>query len=134
MMKKTNKNKSMGMALGMCFGVSLGTAFGSMIGNTSLGLSMGPCLGLVIGLALGALKDKEVNKQLLEKGYTIKTITSLDEKQEYVITIVNHLGEESDVVVPKGQMEEETFEIGDVVFLDEDGMIEQAYDKEDEEK
>lgn len=132
MLKKTNKNTTMGMALGMCFGVSIGTAFGSMIGNTSLGLSMGPGLGLLIGLALGSLKDKEVNKQLLEKGYTVKTITSKDEKQEYVITIVNHLGEESDVVVPKEQMEEENFEIGDVVFLDEDGMIEQAYDKEDE--
>ena len=132
MLKKTNKNTSMGMALGMCFGVSIGTAFGSMIGNTSLGLSMGPGLGLLIGLALGSLKDKEVNKQIEEKGYTIKTITLLDEKQEYVITIVNHLGEEGDVVVPKEQMEEETFEIGDVVFLDEDGMLEQAYDKEDE--
>lgn len=132
MLKKTNKNTSMGMALGMCFGVSIGTAFGSMLGNTGLGISMGSGLGLLIGLVLGSLKDEEVNKQLLEKGYTIKTIKSQDEKQEYVITIVNHLGEESDVIVPKEQMEEETFEIGDVVFLDEDGMIEQAYDKEDE--
>ena len=131
MLKKTSKNTSMGMALGVCFGVSIGTAFGSMIGNTSLGLSMGPGLGLLIGLVLGSLKDEEVNKQLLEKGYTIKTIKSQDEKQEYVITIVNHLGEESDVIVQKEQMEEETFEIGDVVFLDEDGMIEQAYDKEE---
>lgn len=131
MLKKTNKNTSMGMALGMCFGVSIGTAFGSMLGNTGLGISMGSGLGLLIGLVLGSLKDEEVNKQLLEKGYTIKTIKSQDEKQEYVITIVNHLGEESDVIVPKEQMEEETFEIGDVVFLDEDGMIEQAYDKEE---
>ena len=131
MLKKTNKNTSMGMALGMCFGVSIGTAFGSMLGNTGLGISMGSGLGLLIGLVLGSLKDEEVNKQLLEKGYTIKTIKSQNEKQEYVITIVNHLGEESDVIVPKEQMEEETFEIGDVVFLDEDGMIEQAYDKEE---
>lgn len=132
MLKKTNKNTTMGMALGMCFGVSIGTAFGSMLGNTGLGISMGSGLGLLIGLVLGSLKDEEVNKQLLEKGYTIKTIKSQDEKQEYVITIVNHLGEESDVIVPKEQMEEETFESGDVVFLDEEGMIEQAYDKEDE--
>ena len=71
MLKKTNKNTSMGMALGMCFGVSIGTAFGSMIDNTALGLSMGPGLGLLIGLVLGSLKDKEVNKQIEEKGYTI---------------------------------------------------------------
>ena len=36
------------------------------------------------------------------------------------------------VIVPKGQMEEENFEIDDVVFLDDEGLIEQAYDKEDE--
>ena len=29
-------------------------------------------------------------------------------------------------------MEEENFEIDDVVFLDDEGLIEQAYDKEDE--
>ena len=36
------------------------------------------------------------------------------------------------VIVSKGQMEEENFEIDDVVFLDDEGVIEQAYDKEDE--
>ena len=29
-------------------------------------------------------------------------------------------------------MEEENFEIDNVVFLDDEGLIEQAYDKEDE--
>lgn len=43
-----------------------------------------------------------------------------------------NLGEESGVVVPKGQMEEESFSIGDVAFLDDDGMIERVYDKDDE--
>ena len=46
--------------------------------------------------------------------------------------IADVLGEESVVIVPKGQMEKENFEIDDVVFLDDDGLIEQAYDKEDE--
>ena len=45
---------------------------------------------------------------------------------------MNKLGEENVVIVPKGQMEEENFEIDNVVFLDDEGLIEQAYDKEDE--
>ena len=67
-----------------------------------------------------------------EKGYTVKTIEKVEEKKEYIITIVNNLGEESVITVPQGQMDEEAFEIGDVVFLADDGLIEQAYDKEEE--
>lgn len=131
-MKKTNKNTSMGMALGMCFGVAIGTALGSAFDNMTMGISLGPCIGMLIGLVFGSLKDEEVNKQIKEKGYTIKDIQKNAGKEEYIITIVNRLGEESVVIVPKGQMEEENFEIEDVVFLDDDGLIEQAYDKEDE--
>jgi hypothetical protein len=80
----------------------------------------------------GVLKDKEVNKQIEENGYTIKQIEKNEQKEEYIITIVNRLGEESVVIVPKGQMEVENFSKEDVVYLDEDGMLEQAYDKEDE--
>ena len=81
---------------------------------------------------LGSQKDKEVNKQVEEEGYTIKDIKKNEEKEEYIITIVNRLEEESIVIVPKGQMEEENFQIDDVVFLNDDGLIEQAYDKDDE--
>ena len=81
---------------------------------------------------LGSQKDKEVNKQVEEEGYTIKDIKKNEEKEEYIITIVNRLGDESIVIVPKGQMEEENFQIDDVVFLNDDGLIEQAYDKDDE--
>ena len=78
------------------------------------------------------MKDKEVNKQVEEVGYTIKEIKKNEEKEEFIITIVNRLGDESIVIVPKGQMEEENFQIDDVVFLNDDGLIEQAYDKDDE--
>ena len=128
-MKKTNKNTNMGMALGMCFGVSIGTAIGSTFDNMAIGTSLGMCIGMAIGLALGSLKDKEVNKQVEEEGCTIKDIKKDEEKEEYIITIVNRLGDESIVIVPKGQMEEENFQIDDVVFLNDDGLIEQAYDK-----
>ena len=45
---------------------------------------------------------------------------------------MNRLGEENIVNVPKGQMAEENFSNEDIVYLDEDGMLEQAYDKKDE--
>ncbi len=131
-MKKTNKNTNLGMAFGMCFGVSIGVALGSSVGNMAIGSSMGMCIGAVLGLALGSLKDKEVNKQIEENSYTIKDIKKNEQNEEYIITIVNKLGEKSVVIVPKGQMEAESFSKEDVVYLDEDGMIEQAYDKEDE--
>ena len=47
-MKKTNKNTSTGMLFGM-----------------------------VIGFLIGAAKDKEINNQIEEKGYTIKNRTSI---------------------------------------------------------
>ena len=132
LVKKTNKNTNMGMALGMCFGSSIGTALGSTFDNMAMGTSLGLCIGMVIGLVVGSQKDKEVNKQVEEEGYTIKDIKKNEQKEEYIITIANRLGEESVVIVSKGEMEEENFEIDDVVFLDDDGLIEQAYDKEDE--
>lgn len=131
MMKKTRKNAGMGMALGMCFGVSIGTSLGTVWGNTSLGISLGLCFGMLIGLVMGTSKDNEVNKQLETKGYTIKTIEK-NEKNNYVVTVIDKLGEESIVSVSNGEMEEEHFEIGDMVFLTDEGLLEQAYDKEDE--
>ena len=127
--KNTNKNTNMGMALGMCFGVSIGTALGASFDNMAIGSSMGLCMGMLIGLVIGASKDKEVNKQIEEKGYTIKEIKKNEQNEEYLITIVNKLGEESVVIVPKGQMEAENFSKEDVVFLDDDGLIEQAYEE-----
>lgn len=131
-MKKTNKNTITGMALGMCFGISIGAAIGSVFDSMSLGISLGFCIGMPIGMAFGVLKDTEVNKQLEEKGYTIKDIKKNEAKEEYIITIVNRLEEESAVIVPKEQMEEENFQIDDVVFLNDDGLLEQVYDKGDE--
>ena len=74
----------------------------------------------------------EATITLKEKEYTIKDIKKSEQNGEYIITIVNRVGEENVVIVPKGQMEEENFSKEDVVYLDENGMLEQAYDKEDE--
>ena len=131
-MKKTSKNTSMNMAMGMCLGVSIGTSIGTVFDNISMGSSMGLIIGMLIGLVIGAVKDEKVNKQMKEKGYTILSIKSNESNEEYIIVIVNKAGEESVINVPKGQMEAEDFQIGDVVYLDDDGMIEQAFDKKDE--
>lgn len=133
-MKKTNKNTNMGIALGMCFGVALGSAFGGTVfhGNIAMGTSIGLSLGLLIGLVIGSLKDKVINEQIEEKGYTIKAIDKNENDKEYRITIVSESGEEVIVNIPVGIMETETFAVGDVVFLDNEGHIEQAFDEEEE--
>lgn len=130
-MKKTNKNTNAGMVLGMCLGISIGTSIGVSIDNMALGSSMGMLFGMLIGSLLGKAKDQEINKQIEEDNYTVKEIKNNEQNEEYIITIVNKVGEERVVIVPKGQMEAEDFAIDDVVFLDEDGLIEQAYDEED---
>ena len=119
------------MALGMCFGVSIGTSLGTVFDNISIGITFGVCFGMLIGLVLGILKDNKVNEQLEVKGYTIKTIEK-NEENMYIVTIANKLGEECVVSVSKGEMDEEDFKIGDIVFLTDEGVLEQAYDKEDE--
>lgn len=124
-MKKTNKNTSLGIALGLCFGAAIGTA---VFKNVALGVSVGMMLGLVLGVA----KDNEVNRQLEQVGYTVKSICADSEGKEYSITIISKTGNETTVIVPKGVMEEESFEVGDAVFLTEEGGLEQAFDKDEE--
>jgi len=123
----------MGMALSMCFGVALGSAFGGTLfqGNIAMGTSIGLSIGLLIGLVIGSLKDKTINEQIEEKGYTIKTIDKNEDDKEYRIIIVSNSGEEVIVNIPEGIMETELFSVGDVVFLDEEGHIEQAFDEEE---
>lgn len=130
-MKKTNKNTSLGMALGMCFGTSIGSALGTTVfNNIGTGMCIGMCIGMCLGLALGSAKDKEVNEQLESTGYTIKAIVEANEDKKYSVTIISRSGEEKIIPVDKAIMDEEQFKVGDVVYLDEDGNLEQAYDEE----
>jgi hypothetical protein len=131
-MKKTNKNRDLGLAMGMCFGVSIGTALGSSTGNLAMGSCMGLCIGMALGLVLGAKKDEQVNKQLEENDYTVQSVDPDEQTGNYTVTVVNKKGEERVVSVTKDQMEEEGFSKDDAVYLNEDGTIEQAYDKEPE--
>lgn len=124
-MKETTKNAGTGMALGMCFGVAVGSAI------DRLGIPLGLCFGMLIGLVLGANKDKIVNKQVAEKGYKIKAIEKNEGFNEYAMTLVDNQGNEQTVSISSGTMETELFKVGDLVFIDEDGDIEQAFDKDE---
>ena len=132
-MKKMHKNMTLGMSMGMCFGVAIGCTWGeSVFGNTGTGLAMGMCVGMCIGMDVGAAKDNAVNRQLEEQGYTIKDIQPSSKNNDYSILIINRKGEEKIVTVSKGQMEAENLSVGDIVYLDEDGNLEQAYDDDKE--
>ena len=127
-MKKTTKNMAMCMSLGMCFGVAIGTSLGTVFDNISIGISVGISVGLLLGCIIGTTKDNAINEQLEKHGYTITQINK--DEDEYIVTIVDHSGEETDIKVTAGIMETELFSVGDVVFVDDEGDIEQAYDKE----
>ena len=126
-MKQTTKNAGTGAALGMCFGLAIGSAI------ESLGIPIGLCLGMSIGLVIGAKKDEIVNKQVAEKGYKIKAIEKKEVSNEYGITLVDNQGNEQTVSISSSTMETETelFKVGDIVFIDEDGDIEQAFDEDE---
>ncbi len=124
-MKKTTKNVGIGIALGMCFGTAIGSAI------EGFGIPMGICFGMLIGLVIGAHKDEIVNKQVAEKGYKIKAIEKNEVSNEYGITLVDNQGNEQMVSIASGTMETELFKVGDIVFIDEDGDIEQAFDEDE---
>ena len=124
-MKQTTKNARIGAALGMCFGVIIGSAI------ESLGIPIGLCLGMSIGIVIGAKKDEIVNKQVAEKGYKIKAIEKNEVSNEYSITVIDNQGNEQTVSISSITMETELFKVGDIVFIDEDGDIEQAFDEDE---
>lgn len=117
---------TMGLSIGMCLGVALGSAI------EKLGIPMGLCLGMIIGLVIGTSKDKAVNEQVEKKGYTIKSIEKDGASGGYSINLMDNQGKEQMVNVPVGTVETEQFAEGDIVFMDDDGDIEQAFDENDE--
>lgn len=131
-MKKTRKNTTMGMSLGMCFGVAIGCAFGqSVFDNMATGMTLGLSIGMCLGMVLGAVKDNAINRQLEEQGYKIKDIHPSQEENFLYVIIVNYKGEEQTVIISKDELEAETLSVGDYVFLDEEGLLEKAYDDDE---
>ena len=120
------------MSLGMCFGVSIGMGFSNLFDVSSgTGMCMGLCFGMCVGMALGSHKDNVINQQLEEQGYTISHIEPAETPKSFDVTIVNYAGEKQTIAVPKGELGAETLKIGDVVYLDEEGHLEQVILDED---
>lgn len=129
-MKKTDKNMNSSMGMYMCFGVAIGTSLGVVLDNIAYGVAIGISLGAAVGAIIGSKKDRAVNEQVEEKGYTIKEINPI-ENNEYNIVIEDKSGDMKAVLIPGGIMETELFSVGDIVYLDDEGMIEQVYDNDE---
>ena len=134
---KNEKNRSsryqtLGMSVGMCFGLAIGMSIGYLLFDNGLtGMSTGLPIGMLLGMAVGMAKDKKINEQIDTKGYTILEINQKDDIQdEYAVKIGDKDGQESIVVVSKNNMKTEKFEVGDVVYMNEDGGLEQVVDRD----
>ncbi len=133
-MKKSSKHTAIGMSVGMCLGCGLGLCFGmTLFDNIAMGLPIGMMAGMGIGMAVGSAKDAAVNKQLEEKGYTVKSVTKQDGSDKYTVVISDKNGAEQSVTVDKDTMTAEQFKAGDAVYLDENNMLEKAYGDEADE-
>ena len=127
-----NKYQSMGMSIGMCFGVSIGLAFGNLFSDHgSIGMCLGLPIGMLLGMAVGAAKDKKIREQLEEKGYKITAINRIGE-DKYEITVTDKNDTTKEVEIHNGDMKAEQFQIGDLVYIDEDGNMESLMDKDGE--
>ena len=112
----------------MCFGLSIGLAFGNLFSDHgSIGMCIGMSIGMMLGVIAGAAKDKKVNEQLAEKGYRITAIKSIGE-DKYEVTVTDKEDHVRMVEVYCGDREVEQFQIGDFVYIDEDGNMESVMD------
>ncbi len=116
-MRKTNSSKQIGLSIGLSLGVALGM---TLFDNIAIGM----CLGMSIGMALGAIKDKKINEQIEKEGYIIHSI------ENNKVIIINKIGEQKVINMTNEEIVAEEFSVGDIVYLDEKGMLEQAYDKD----
>lgn len=125
-----NRYQSMGMSIGMCFGVSIGLAFGNLIfDHGTIGMCFGISIGMLLGMVVGAAKDKKIREQLEEKGYKITAINMIGEGK-YEITVTDKDDNSKKIEIHNGDMEVEQFQIGDLVYIDEDGNMESLMDKD----
>ena len=68
---------------------------------------------------------------LAQRRIKIKAIEKKEVSNEYGITLVDNQGNEQTVSISSSTMETELFKVGDIVFIDEDGDIEQAFDEDE---
>lgn len=128
--ERSNRYQTIGMSIGMCFGVSIGMAFGNLLfDHGTIGMCLGLSIGMMLGMIAGSAKDKKVSEQLGEKGYRITAINMIGE-DKYEITVSDKNDNAKKVEIYNGDMEVEQFQIGDFVYIDEDGNMESLMDKD----
>ncbi len=66
----------------------------------------------------------------MEKGYKIIEINQTED-EKYEVKISDKEENVQSILVEKGDMEVEEFKVGDFVYMDEDGDIENVADSED---
>lgn len=121
-MKETHKNTNLGIALGLCFGVTFGL---TIFDNLALGM----LFGLAIGASFGAEKDKKINAQIEEQGYIIVAMKKTS-PNTYTIRLANKHGKERQIEKNAADIDSQNLRVGKVVYLNDDGHIELAYDEE----
>lgn len=125
-MKKTRRNQETGAGIGLCTGMVLGMIAGeNILGSMGTGMCIGVCLGMCIGTVAGAVKDRKINEQYEQEGYTAVDIRGGDDGKSYV-TVRNTAGEETVIETPAADIEAEEITAGDAVYIDEEGHIEKV--------
>ena len=121
-MKKTHKNTNLGIALGLCFGVTFGL---TIYDNLPLGI----LFGLAIGASFGSAMDKKLNVKIEEQGYIITAMKKTG-PDTYTIRLANKHGKERQIEKNAAAIDSQNLRVGKVVYLNDDGHIELAYDEE----
>lgn len=143
--KDTNTEKSegshrfmtLGMSIGMCFGMSIGLAMGQLLyENTATGMTTGMCLGMCIGMLLGAQKDKRINENALIVKEIIEDEFGCEgrpegEKPQVTIIATDKEGKDQTYRMDDALVYERKINVGDRVFLEEDGTLELIEEKEE---
>lgn len=118
-MKKTNKYTSLYMSTGMALGLVFGMAVFSF-NNIAVGMCLGICIGICLGVGIGSTKDKKINKQLEEFGYTVKAINKTEDGYDVILADKN--GGESALTVSEKVLSKEGLKVGDTVYVEEGRM------------
>ena len=105
------------MALGLVFGMP---TYGVMFDNIGIGMCLGISIGMCLGMGIGSAKDKKINKQLEEFGYTVKAINKTEDGYDVILADKN--GRESALTVSEKVLSKEGLKVGDTVYVEEGRM------------
>ncbi len=129
-MKQLGNRSAIGLSMGICFGVAIGCAIGTATHRLAASIGIGAGVGCLVGLFIGYQKDKEVNAQVEQFGYTIQSINLLDDAVSSMVVIIDKHGSSKEIKMPNAELNAENLKVGDIVYLNEDGLVERAFDED----